>query len=282
MGVKVVKPPKQDTFINIRKSSSKNSRRRLLLIGRNRDNLYKSFIKFDLSVLPPWLDIINGTLNMHLVENYFPSCLKTITVHQILSEWNERTLSCKHQPLYNSTPVSSVTLTKQKDSLISFDLTSLIQMWYSGTEANLGIMLKMVNENMHKIAFLSKEYPNSKLWPYLEVSFLSPPNNCCAQPIELTIHATTDDQILSTAPINTLMFNYTYIIVNTGSAPAVAYLQSSPDSSHWGSESAVTTINPGQTANLVPDFIAKYSRLCYQSADAIKNTTLIIHIQGRS
>ena len=78
------------------------------------------------------------------------------------------------------------------------------------------------------------------------------------------------------------MFNYTYIIVNTGTAPAIAYLQSSPDSLHWGLESAVKTINPGQTEKCVPDFIVKYSRLCYQSADATQSTTLQIHIQGRS
>ncbi len=277
-----MKPPKQDTFINIRKLSSKNFRQRFLLIGRNCGNLYKTFIKFDLSTLPPWLNIVNGTLNMHLVENDFPACHKTITVHQILSKWNERTLSCRHQPLYKATPVSSVNLTNQKDRLVSFDLTPLIQKWYSGTEANLGVMLKMSHEDMHEIAFLSKEYPNSKFWPYLEVNFSNSLNHSCPQSIELTINATTDDQILSTVPINTLMFNYTYIIINTGSAPAIAYLQSSPDSSHWGPESAVTTINPGQTANLVPDFIAKYSRLCYQSGKVTKSTTLKIHIQGRS
>jgi hypothetical protein len=155
-------------------------------------------------------------------------------------------------------------------------------MWYSGTEANLGVMLKTSHETMHEIIFLSSNYPNSKFWPYLEVDFLNPPSKSCTQLMELTIPATTGDEILSTVPINTLMFNYTYIIVNIGSAPAVAALQSSPDSTHWGPESAVTTINPGQIENLVPDFIAKYSRLCYRSAKVTENTTLIIYIQGRT
>jgi hypothetical protein len=282
MGIQIVKPPKQTTFINKIKSSSKNSRRCFLPVGRNCKDLFRSFLKFDLSSLPPFLTIINATLNLHLVENNFPSCQKTVTVHQILSEWNARTLSFKHQPLYNSTPVSSVSLTNQNKSLVSFDLTPLIQLWYSGIEANLGVMLKTSDEAMHEIVFLSKEYPNSKFWPYLEVDFLNSANNSCPQSIDITINAITEDHIRSTTPINTLMFNFTYIVVNTGSAVAIAFLQSSPDSCHWGPESATKTIKPGQTENLVPDFIAKYSRLCYQSTADNQSTTLKIHIQGRS
>jgi hypothetical protein len=135
---------------------------------------------------------------------------------------------------------------------------------------------------MPEIIFLSKEYPHSKFWPYLEIKFSNPSNNSCCQPLELTMTVNTDNPILSTHPINTLLFNYTYIIVNAGSNPAIAYLQSSPDSFHWRSESAVKTINPGQTENFVPDFIAKYSRLCYQSAVDRQSTSLEIHIQGHS
>lgn len=282
MGIKVVKPPKKAAFINKKKSILKNPHPQFLPVGKDGDNLFKSLLKFDLTSLSPCLDIIQGTLNLYLAENFFPSCHKTITVHQILSEWNERTLSFKHQPLYHSTPTSSICLTNQNNIWVSFDLTPLIKMWYSGTEANLGILLKMSDESMHEILFLSKDYPNSKFWPYLDVNFLDSPEHPGRQTIELTITAITQNQILSTTPINTLIFNYTYIIVNAGPAPAIAYLQSSPDSIHWGPESASKTILPNQTESLVPDFIAKYSRLCYQSADFKQNTTLKIHIQGRS
>ena len=163
MGIQVIKPPKQDTFINKRKSRSKNFHRRFLLIGSDCKNIFRTFIKFNLSSLPPFIDIINGTLNLYLVKNSVPSCYKTVTVHQILSRWNERTLSYRHQPLYSATPVSSVSLTNQNNSLVSFDLMPLMQMWYSGTEANLGVMLKMSDESMPKLVFLSKEYPNEKL-----------------------------------------------------------------------------------------------------------------------
>lgn len=282
MGIKVVKPPEKNTFINKRKANFKSFNCTFLPVGTNYKNSFRSLLKFDLSCLPPFLNILNGTLNLYLIENDFPDETKTVTVHQLLSEWNERSVSFNHQPLYNPTPLSGITLKNQNNLFISFDVTPLIESWYSGTEANLGVMLKMSNEIMPEIIFLSKEYPHSKFWPFLEIKFSDPANSPCCHPIELAVTVITDNSSLSTHPLNTLMFNYTYIIVNVGSNPAMAVLQSSPDSCHWREESAVKTIEPGQTENLVPDFIAKYSRLCYKSAINGRKTTLEIHIQGRS
>jgi hypothetical protein len=286
MGIRVVKPPKKATFINNRKPNFKRPRCRTLPVGRNGQALFRSLLKFDLSSLPPFLNIINGTLNLSLVKNDFPCLTKTVTVHQILSEWSEKTLSFNRQPLFNPTPISQITLTNQNNIFVSFGLTPLIRNWYNGTEANLGILLKMSNEYMNEIVFSSKDYPNSKLWPYIQVDFLDPPDttncNVCCHPIEVTMNAVTDDKVLWTNPLNTLMFNYTYIVINTGSTPAVVTLQSSPDGFHWGTESATVTILPNKIINLVPDHFVKYSRLSYQSALFKQSTTLAIHVQGRS
>lgn len=293
MGIKIIKPPKKDTFINRKThnkckiSPSKNFCSKKLPVGKDCKNLFRSLLKFDLSSLPPFLTIITGTLNLHLLRNQFSFIPKTIEVHNILSEWNEKTVSFRCQPLFDPVPISSVNLTKQQNIVVSFGLTPLIQNWYTGAEANLGIMLKMANECYNnKVIFASKEICNSKFWPYLEVDFLDPPDapgsGGCCEPIEVTINVITDDTDYCTDPINTLMFNYTYYVINTGTAQAQAYLQTSPDGYHWAIDSAVTTINPGETQALIPDWIAKYSKLCYQSVLPGQSTTLAIYIQGRS
>ena len=85
-----------------------------------------------------------------------------------------------------------------------------------------------------------------------------------------------------TAALNILVYDYTYLVVNNGANAAVAYLQASPDGTTWETQSATTTINPGTVVSFVPNVIAKYSRLCYQSQPSTPNTTITIYIQGRS
>ena len=134
------------------------------------------------------------------------------------------------------------------------------------------------------MVFAGKESSNAVYWPYLEIDFLDPPDkpgDHCCEPIEVTFKVITEQTVQSTNPINTLMFNFSYFIVNTGTAKANVYLQTSADGYHWLINSAVTGINPDETKALVPDWIAKYSKLCYESA-AAESTTLAIYLLGRS
>jgi len=82
-----------------------------------------------------------------------------------------------------------------------------------------------------------------------------------------------------TSPIEVLVYDYSYLVVNIGGSPAVAYLQISPDGTTWETQSDTKTINAGTLVSFVPDVIAKYARLAYQSP-AI--TELQIYTQGRS
>ncbi|MBP2655659.1 MAG: hypothetical protein H6Q73_3228 [Firmicutes bacterium] len=285
MGFTIIKPPQKDTFVK-QKSIGCKCFSKSLTVGRIGSKVYRSLIEFDISQLPPFLKISNATLNLYLAPNTYPSISKTVEVHQILSEWCARCVSFKHQPLFKPTPAASLKLTKHHKNLISFDLTSLIEKWYQGTEANLGVLLKMANECFpNEIVFASKESPNSESWPYLRIEYLDPAVPCkpVRPPLEVTLHVTARKDAAFTDPIKTLPFNYTYIVTNVGSAPALAHLQLSPDDHHWETTGQTKTINPGEQKFFVPDYIAKYSRLGYKSEHADDHSTkLLIHIQGHS
>jgi hypothetical protein len=282
MGFSIIKPPKKDSFIKQRSIGCKCFSKSLP-VGRISNKVFRSLIEFDLSHLPPFLKISNATLNLHLAPNTYPTISRTVDVHQILSEWCPKCVSFKHQPLFKRIPECSAKLTKHHKSLISFELTSLIENWYHGTEANLGVLLKMANECIpSEIVFASRKSHNAELWPYLNIEYLDPASPCTpvCPPLEITHHKTAHKDPAYTDPINILLFNYTYIVTNVGSAPAVAHLQLSPDDHHWETCGQTKTINPGEQKEFVPDYIIKYSRLGYKAEHCDRSTKLLIHIQG--
>jgi len=281
MGFSIIKPPRKDTFIKERSIGCKCFSPSLP-VGRIGGKVFRSLIEFSPLRLPPGLKITNATLNLYLTSNTASKSPNTIEIYQLLSEWPEKCVSFKHQPLFKTTPASTTDITSQHTNPIVFGLTALVENWYNGTEANLGILLKAANEGKPaEIVFASKEFPNSKFWPYLKIEYLDPaqPDKPGPPPLDVKLKVTTYNALDFTPSMNTLMFNYTYIVTNTGSAPALAYFESSPDSHHWDSD-ITKTINPGEQECFVPTYITKYSRLCYKSEHIDQSTHLIIYIQG--
>lgn len=103
-----------------------------------------------------------------------------------------------------------------------------------------------------------------------------------ATPLDQSVTVGTLPAVQCTVPLNVLVFDYSYLVVNIGASPALATLQASPDGATWEIQSDTKTINPGTVVSFVPDVIAKFARLCYQSQPASPNTTLQIYIQGRT
>jgi hypothetical protein len=93
----------------------------------------------------------------------------------------------------------------------------------------------------------------------------------------------TSDSVQCIDPVPVLAYDYTYLVINTGHTnAAVAYLQVSPDGTAWETQSATKTISPDTVVSFVPNVIAYYSRLCYQSKLPGHSTPLTIYTQGRT
>lgn len=103
-----------------------------------------------------------------------------------------------------------------------------------------------------------------------------------AAPLEQSVTVSTLPSVQFTTAFNVLLYDYSYLAVNTGAFPAAAYLQISPDGINWEVQSDTKTINPGILLSFVPNVIAKYARLAYRSQPPSPNTTLQIYLQGRS
>jgi hypothetical protein len=242
-----------------------------------------SLLQFDLSVLPDFIQITHSTLNVFLEENCFPSAEKVLEVFQVVSGWHDKRGKQKQGPIVHSIPVGKKRFSSEKTEFISLNITNLAANWYSNQAANFGILLKMGDGCLNNlIAIAGNKNRNSQLWPYIEVEFVKTAagNNC--RVLEVTVEVTAAGKIAYTKPLNTLIFEYTYISVNTGGKAVQCFLQTSSDGIHWQTESDIKTIMPQETKAFVPDTIGKFSRMGYKTACCEDSTTLDIHIQGRS
>ena len=133
----------------------------------------------------------------------------------------------------------------------------------------------------------SGQHRNSRSCKHLTLTILNqaPAENhrmLRALPLEQSVSVSTLPSVQFTAPFNILVYDYSYLVINSGASPAAAYLQISPDGINWETQSDTKAINPSTLISFVPDVIAKYARLGYRSQPASPNTTLQIYIQGRS
>lgn len=289
MGKKIFKPPAMESIISEGHAgsaffSSKTFIQRGLLVGGDCEDVYRSLICFDISSLPLFLIIIKSTLNLFLCADEFPKCnKKAIEILQIVSKWHQERVCWKKQPLTKDIPAVTSKITAPTGTFVTWNITPLVEEWYTGQAANLGVMLKMSKEcDRSLVAFASGKLPDSQVWPYLEIDYISPCHKKGDETLDITLHVTTCDALRFTQPINTLMFNYSYLIINDGPNAALVRLEVSPDGSVWQPQTLLTKVIPGQLVTLIPDTIAKFSRLAYQSLVPGDKTTLTINIQGIS
>lgn len=285
MGKKFFKPPTMESIISADHarhsfSSSSKYNQKGLLMGKCGKDLYSSLLKFDLSSLPFTLAIVKSTLNLTLFTDEYPT-KKVVEALQILSRWQQEKVCWEERPLTSSSATAIAVIDSPPGTLISFDLTALVASWYTGQSANLGVLLKMSDEcTDNLISCASGRFVDERVWPYLEVDFISPCSEGGHDAMDITHDVTPSIIPKFTSPVNTLLFNYTYLVKNNGLNAATVHLEVSPDGSVWQTQSEVAKINPGQLVTLVPDTIAKFSRLSYQLVQPGKNTALTVYIQG--
>lgn len=279
MGQKMLTFPCKNTVTINGKCTNQPPSKCTLLVGRNKC-LYQSFIKFRTNSLQESLNILSVILKVYLFRNFYPKTPKTISVHQVLS-------SCHagKELKINSFPIASASISKENNRFICFDITPLFVDWYMGNSANKGLLLKLPNEIYPSLlGFRSKDFCDSQFWPVLEVAYLEPhpPGKSCCQTLDVNTSVITNNNMQTTAALNVQQFNYTYYIINTGASSATVSLQLSPDGTNWLTDQPLQAIAPGGILPFVPNLIATYARLTYQTTVSDHSTSLDIRIRGFS
>lgn len=284
MSIKIIKPPLINTLISNKHKNSSSSHTELLIVGKKKQYDYRSLLQFDISGLPENITILSSTLHLYLVKNTL-SFTNELELLQIISKWQSNNVCWHNQPFTACTPIDSITLKKESYCFVTFDITSLLQGWYSNHEPNLGVLL-MSKPSIpnNTVYFASRGFHNAACWPYIEVTFMeqTPPQTACCKKFERSEHVIATSSQQWTKALDLLMFNYAYFALNNGTAPISVTLEISPNNKKWLPQSSTKIVAPGELICLAPDYGAKWSRLQYQTTEPQHIAKATIYIQGRS
>ena len=139
-------------------------------------SIKRSFIEFDLSVIPTNATITSADLSLFYnpTDQYegfeFHTGSNEIRIERVLSAWNENTITWDNQPL--TTITNSVTLPPSisgTQDYINTDVTNLVSDMHD--LGNFGFLIRMEDElNYFKsVIFASSDHSNPALHPELEI-----------------------------------------------------------------------------------------------------------------
>jgi hypothetical protein len=103
----------------------------------------RSLVRFDLASLPPHQSITTATLRVYLVTSWdYPNTSRSVTTYRVTSSWSEGSVTWDDSPGYDGSAYGSRSIVHGAWGWYEFDVTNLVRAWYSGTDANYGVMLR--------------------------------------------------------------------------------------------------------------------------------------------
>ena len=142
------------------------------------NDFYHAYLQFDLSSIPNEIIIIQARLALCFVGTDIPEEESEITVYQVESPWEEKTLNWDNQPTVHNLALDTVILSGQPDLQFHYwDITTLVTDWLSELSINYGIMLGDSNESSYEQmkGFVSSDSVNLEEYrPQLTIDYYYP------------------------------------------------------------------------------------------------------------
>jgi hypothetical protein len=161
--------PSADAYTNTGSSSTNYGANALLNVVSGSQTTY---IQFNLASIPAGYTSTNVTkATLKLYVNAV-STAGNFNVDYVSGAWSEATITAKSSPALGSTIASAVPLTSASaNQYILIDITSALQAWLNGTQANNGIAL--VANSPLNASFDSKENTNTSQPAELDIVFVN-------------------------------------------------------------------------------------------------------------
>lgn len=207
-------------------------------------DIYRTLLKFDLSVISPGSDIVEALLKLYIFRKDVPGP-EAIAIYLNQSDFNQNTATYSNAPAVTPTGITKTVNDADVNHFISIDITPLAQQWYANAAANNGITM-IGPENAYSImGSYSTNFSNSDLYPFLEVTYQEG-SSCNSDMINEVTQS--GDYIINES--NTLLLGQrilgTFSVENTGFTNGLAVLQILNGSSVWVDEKSAE-VSPGQT-----------------------------------
>lgn len=156
--------PSQDAFTNTAAASTNYGANVLLDVNGAKEIVY---IQFNLASIPGSANVSQATLKLYV---HTVTTAGSFNVDYVNGSWAESTITSSLSPVLGTTIAPSVPITAaSKNQYILIDVTSALQAWLSGSQANDGIAL--VANGTFSASFDSKESTTTSHPPELDVVF---------------------------------------------------------------------------------------------------------------
>lgn len=234
-----------------------------------------------MSSLPQCLPIVNVQMKLYLSLCELATDTK-IEVYQVISKYNPKKISWRRHPLIAECPVDVIELKGKPGMAVAFRLTSLAANWYSGAEANFGVLIRVSDETSGgRAGFCSREWDDARCWPVLEVHYAQPDKPGCEPTLDVREDFLATNEYTYSSALDVLIFNYTYELHNSGDFPVEASLQLSLNGHDWSDNVPPQIIPPNGIEVLMPDTITRYARLQFRTLEPEHTSPIQVYIQGR-
>jgi len=231
--------PSQDTYLRANGADIIHGGNYNILLGAyvNQGEECRSLMQFDLSTISG--EVTSATLNMYRYYKYYNQPL-VANVHRVTQSWDEGSATWNEYDSGNSwtsaggdfdtTVIASTTLAgtgtggqyadkpeeRWDDTWNQWNVTSLVQDWVEGTQANNGLLLKGTTFwHVVMSGFYSKEYSNSDYWPYLEITI----SGKVTSPTERTPGISVNKTASPADGTPSTPVTFTINVTNTGGCP---------------------------------------------------------------
>jgi hypothetical protein len=156
--------PSGDSFINTAAATTNYGSNVLLDVDGAKETTY---IQFNLASIPPGASVSQATLKLYVNA---VTIAGSFNVDYVSGSWEESTIDAGNAPPLGASIASNVSITTaDKNQYILVNITSALQAWLNGSEANGGIAL--VANNTFNASFDSKESKTTSHPPELDVVF---------------------------------------------------------------------------------------------------------------
>ena len=136
---------------------------------------YRSFIKFDLSSIPIGSDITSATLMFNGRGSSSDTGYSIISLHRVLSSWDEHTITWNNQPPYAEYSIDTEDIDQySEDMWYSLNVTSPIEDWVQGEYQNYGFVIRQLYENRYRTFLGWSSDGGGTRHPKLEIHYLPP------------------------------------------------------------------------------------------------------------
>ena len=145
-------------------------------IGNSASTIIRTYIEFDLSLIPTNARVIDADLRLYQYDDLGSEDF-TIGLHKVTSNWDESTIDWDPQPTSSTDAEVTSNITVGAVTWKSWDIDTLVQGWLDGTIANYGMLLKDTDESsVNTIAyFYTSDYTtDTTKRPKLEIDYYTP------------------------------------------------------------------------------------------------------------